>query len=189
MDLTKESFDLLLAWLDPDRDQAAKKYEEIRKTLIQIFTWRNLSEAEDLADETINRVARRSNELVPHYTGDPSLYFYGVAKNLILEQVRRQGLQASLEDQALTFPLPADQVALNVERECLTKCLDDLPHSTRELVLKYYTKERQRKIDYRKALADRLGINANALRVRMHRLRADLHSCVEKCVNAHGVSD
>jgi hypothetical protein len=81
--LTKESFDSLLAWLDPDREQSARKYESIRRTLIKIFTWRNVSDAEDLADETINRVAQRVNEVKPYYSGDPALYFYGVAKNLL----------------------------------------------------------------------------------------------------------
>ena len=33
-DLTEESFDLFLSWLDPDRDLAGKRYESIRRRLI-----------------------------------------------------------------------------------------------------------------------------------------------------------
>ena len=39
-DTTQEGFDRLLAWLDEDRDQAAKKYEVIRKRLVKTFTCR-----------------------------------------------------------------------------------------------------------------------------------------------------
>ena len=56
--LSQEAFDALLKWLDSDREQAAMKYEEIRKRLIKIFTGRDCVEAEDLADETINRVSK-----------------------------------------------------------------------------------------------------------------------------------
>jgi RNA polymerase sigma factor (sigma-70 family) len=188
--LTKESFDSLLAWLDPDREQSARKYESIRRTLIKIFTWRNVSDAEDLADETINRVAQRVNEVKPYYSGDPALYFYGVAKNLLKEQARSRRLQVGLEEENLRYMLaPNDRTAIDLEYECLSKCLDDLSKSNRELIVKYYAKEKQRKIDYRRALAQRLHVAPNVLRVRAHRIRAALESCVEKCIDAQGLSD
>ncbi|HEY7785163.1 MAG TPA: hypothetical protein VIB00_10575, partial [Pyrinomonadaceae bacterium] len=55
--LTQESFDALLHWLDPQRDRAGLRYEEIRRSLIKIFACRGCAEPEDLADETINRVS------------------------------------------------------------------------------------------------------------------------------------
>ena len=61
--LSQEAFDALLKWLDSDREQAAMKYEDIRKRLIKIFTGRDCVEAEDLADETINRVVSKLDEL------------------------------------------------------------------------------------------------------------------------------
>ena len=57
--LTKEAFDALLGWLDPNREVAGQKYEVIRRRLITIFSCRGCAEAEDLADETINRVASK----------------------------------------------------------------------------------------------------------------------------------
>jgi len=183
--LTQEELDGLLAWLDADRDEAARKYERIRQALIQIFVWRNFSNAEDLADETIDRVAKRVGEIAPHYTGDPALYFHGVAKMMMLEQARDEKLITPLEARLPYLAADEDAEEINVKFECLSKCLDELPLRSRELVVKYYRKERQRKIDDRKAMAARLGITANSLRVRVHRLRADLESCVEECINAH----
>ena len=78
-DLTQENFDQLLAWLDPNREQAGRRYEDIRRKLVKIFVSRGCIIAEELADETINRVAMKVHEIVDTYTGDPALYFYGVA--------------------------------------------------------------------------------------------------------------
>ena len=187
--LTQGELNGLLAWLDPDREKAARKYEEIRKILIQIFTWRNFSDAEDLADGTIDRVARKVGEIVPHYKGDPALYFHGVAKLMMLEEARNEKLTAPLEPRLPYLAVDEEGGEIDVKFECLGKCLDELPPRSRELVVNYYIKERQTKIDNRKAMAERLGMTANSLRVRVHRLRADLESCVEKCVAAHSTGE
>ena len=76
--LSKDLFDALLVWLDPDRELAACKYEEIRSRLIRIFKSRGSPVAEDLADETFDRVARKLDEIAGSFSGDPALYFYGV---------------------------------------------------------------------------------------------------------------
>jgi len=78
--LTQDAFDTLLDWLDADRERAGCKYESIRLRLIKIFTCRGCHEAEELADETINRVVARVVELASGYEGDPALYFYGVSQ-------------------------------------------------------------------------------------------------------------
>ena len=78
--LSQDTFDELLTWLNPNRDQAGKTYENIRQRLIKIFTYRGIAVAEDLADETINRVAKKVHEIRSTYIGDPALYFHGVAR-------------------------------------------------------------------------------------------------------------
>ena len=83
--LTQDAFDTLLSWLDSDRDRAGTKYETIRLRLIKSFTCRGCWEAEELADETINRVVSRVPELAGEYRGDPALYFYGVSQRIQLE--------------------------------------------------------------------------------------------------------
>ncbi|HEX8186510.1 MAG TPA: sigma-70 family RNA polymerase sigma factor [Blastocatellia bacterium] len=174
--LTQEAFDKFLAWLNPNREQAAKKYEEVRRKLIKIFACRGCLEAEDLADETINRVIRKVQQIIDSYVGDPALYFYGVARNVHLEHVRKS-------PPALPIP-PSDTPQQKEEQcECLERCLDKLSAENRRLVLEYYKDERRAKIDHRKELAERLGIAPNALRIRMHRVRASLQDCVATCMN------
>jgi hypothetical protein len=88
-ELTKQAFDRLLVWLDQDRDTAALKYEEIRIRLTKMFESRGCITPEDLADETIDRVARRIHEVADTYQGEPVLYFHGVARLVYLEYSRR----------------------------------------------------------------------------------------------------
>ena len=172
--LTQESFDALLDWLGPEREQAGQKYELIRKRLIKIFTSRGCYEPEDLADETINRVIKRLNEIEGDFSGDQARYFYGVANKVHLEYLRRKQVPAP--------PPPQDSARVEAEFKCLEQCLDTLSTENRELVLGYYQSERQAKIAQRKLQAEKLGIAPNALRIRAYRIRALLQDCVERCL-------
>jgi RNA polymerase sigma factor (sigma-70 family) len=175
--LTQDMFDKLLEWLDEDREEAGKKYEVIRRRLIKIFICRGAHEAEELADDTINRVTRKAPEIILTYTGDPVAYFHGVAHNVFREWLRRKAAM-------IAPPELLEEAGNDIEREyaCFEQCMHRLPDGNRTLVLEYYQAERQAKIDHRKELADRLGIALNALRIRAHRIRTKLAECVQSCL-------
>ena len=175
--LTQAAFDSLLAWLDPDRDRAAGKYEQIRQRLIKLFTCRGRPDAEELADETINRVTLKASEVAKSYVGDPGLYFYGVAHKVFQESVRKHTPRPPLPQ-----PTPEQSEEAEREYECLERCMQQLSPAARELALEYYRDDRRAKIDHRKELAARLGIAQNALRIRVHRIRATLQECVRGCL-------
>jgi len=174
-ELTPEAFEKLLLWLNPDREQAGRKYEDIRRKLIKILTCRGCTCPEELADETINRVTRKVPEVIDNYVGEPALYFYGVAHKMYLEHLRKH---------RYPLPPPAAERPEDTERdyECLERCMERLTSKSRDLVLEYYQEEKKAKIDRRKELADRLGIAVNALRIRAHRIRASLQECVFECI-------
>ena len=175
-EINQQQFDRLLGWLDPDREKAAAKYESIRKRLIKIFVSRGSSTAEELADITINRVARKLPEIQAGYVGEPAHYFCGVASYVFRESLRKDRLPSV----GPPTPDPADE---DDERDyaCLEKCMDKLPAHDRDLVAAYYQLEKHAKIDNRKRLAERLGMGMNALRIRACRIRAVLLECVERC--------
>ena len=179
--VTQAAFDSLLAWLDADRDQAGRKYEKIRQRLITIFTCRNRPDAEELADETINRVTLKASEVAEGYTGDPALYFYGVAQKVYLESLR-------MRPPAATPPQTTKSEDIEKEYECLERCMEQLSQANRELVLEYYQNDKRAKIDSRKRMAERLGIAQNALRIRAHRIRLTLQQCVRGCLEQETVS-
>jgi DNA-directed RNA polymerase specialized sigma24 family protein len=186
---SQEEFDALLAWLDPDRDCAGVKHEEIRSKLIKILERRQCYVAEELADETINRVSHRVKDVTPTYVGDPALYFYGVLKNVYKEWSKWwREKQTSLDNVPQPAPEPAEDVELI--HEYLDKCRQELEDpEDRELILKYYEKEKRARIDNRKQLADGLGVTLNNLRIRIHRINAILQKCIVDCLNDAGSAE
>jgi DNA-directed RNA polymerase specialized sigma24 family protein len=181
-DISREQFDQLLGWLHPDRAEAGVKYECIRKRLIKFFVCRGSNVPEELADKTINRVARKLPEIVATYVGDPAHYFCGVAGNIFREALRNDKPPVILPPR----PAPPDD---ETEREyaCLEKCMAKLNEEERDLVIAYYQRERQAKIDHRKKLAERLGKGLNALRIQACRIRARLQECVLTCLKEEAI--
>lgn len=177
--VTHENFRLLLSWLDPEPDVAAKEYERIRLRLIKFFSCRGCYEAESLADNTIDRVTLKAPKIVKEYVGRPDLYFYGVAKNIHKEWLR--AVERERHISSIDFTVTED--VIDQELDCLESCLDKLSAETRELVLEYYRNEKRAKIETRKNLASRLGISTGALQIRVSRIRAQLSVCVSECIS------
>lgn len=172
------AFDDLLAWLDPDRDVAARKYETIRAGLIRIFVAKGFNDAEDLADEAISRVTKKAPELRRTYVGDPARYFYGVARNLILERYRPKEIATDVSDTVASIKITNQ----SDEYVCLMRCLQFLAREKRVMILDYHVYEGHEKIETHKTMAEELGITKGALRLRAHHIRSDLEKCVEQCV-------
>ena len=180
--LSQNDFDSFLEWLDPDRESAGHKYEEVRRRLIKMFECRGCAVPEDLADETISRVIRIMGEISTNYAGDPTLYFYGVARKVHLEYARKSAVSLAagpdMDD--------ADDERSGAQREdCLNRCLQSLSAENRELILRYYGNEKGISIQTRKQLANELGIAPNTLRLREFRIRAALQNCVEECLKRY----
>jgi RNA polymerase sigma factor (sigma-70 family) len=184
-DIPPDGFDEILDWLDPDRERAAQIYEELRQRLIKIFGWNGCADPEGMADETFDRVAKKIHDARPTYKGNPRLFFYGFANNLVKEYRKKLGLSVSLDDD---FDRPApepeeeEDEAPDVEKECFHACLQKLSRENRDLILSYYAEEKQAKINHRKDLARQLGVTMTTLRVRMARIRTSIEECVARCV-------
>src|SRR5262245_43479522 len=99
--LSPRSFEKLLAFLAPDREAAGWRYEAIRRRLVTFFECRGCPRPEDLADEVIDRVARKVEEggaVIP----SPEAYFYGVARNVERESWRGLQRERSLDEASLS---------------------------------------------------------------------------------------
>ncbi|HEV2802780.1 MAG TPA: hypothetical protein VGW12_20075 [Pyrinomonadaceae bacterium] len=192
--LPEAAFDSLLSWLDPERNEAWGKYKAIHQRLIKAFSRRGYSNAEDMADETINRAAMKAREINPTFIGDPELYCFGIAKKLMWDLDRQQKLWVPLEELSdefvgkINLALSCQEEEFDQRHECLSHCMQRLEQDERDLLLAYYQKEKQARIAHRKELAQQEGITLNALRIRIHRLRAYLKECVRQCLE-ESVSD
>lgn len=183
--LTREGFEALLACLDPDPDKAGERYEIIRRKLIRLFEWRGCDGSEDLADETINRVARRMEEGLELKSAEPYGYFCGVAHLVFKEVLRRSSRELrALESGELPPPIyvpeqeeePADR-----RLDCLRHCLARVSGEQKDLLLRYHQGDNN--IGNRKELARELDIPLNALRIRVHRVRRKVEACVHDCLS------
>jgi DNA-directed RNA polymerase specialized sigma24 family protein len=173
--LEQEDFDRLLGWLDPDAERAGLIYEKIRWRLIAILASRGCGSPEELADETIDRVARRVADIQASYVGDKTIYFLGVMNNVHHEYLKRPKLvepHSPVEDTETK-----EQMHL-----CLEKCLDKLAPHSRATIERYYAENKQAKIDLRKKIAAELGVSLNTLRLRVLRIREKLQTCIEHCL-------
>lgn len=180
-----ESFDEILGWLNPDRDVAGSIYVQLRNDLAKIFTWNRCPDPEGLTDEVFDRVAKKVHDLRDTFVGDPKLFFYGVARNLIKEIPKKVKTQVSLEgtERASDPRGEAEQETVIMREDCLRSCLQKLSEDKRELILAYYAKEKQAKIDHRTEMAQRLGISVETLRVKAYRIRGALEQCIERCLD------
>ena len=175
--LTRPVLDRLLGWLDADAERAARKYEQTRRSLIKFFESRGCHTPEEQADRTIDRVARRISEGTVVHASEPAMYFYGVARHVLQEYYRRHsGSVAPL------LYVPDDAVTRHRRYECMGRCLDSLPSESRMLMIEYCTVETSRGNELRMAMARRIGITLNTLRIRVHRLREQLERCVQGCM-------
>ena len=180
-----ESFDEILAWLNPDRDVAGTIYVQLRQDLTKIFTWNRCPDPDGLTDEVFDRVAKKVHEIRKTYVGDPKLYFYGFARNLIKEIPKKIKTQISLQgtEPASDPRREAEQETANMREDCLRSCLQKLSKEKRELIVAYYARDKQAKIDHRTEMAQRLGISVETLRVKAFRIRVTLERCLERCID------
>jgi len=180
--LSQSAFRRLLDWLDEGVNSDGSRYLEIRRRLVLYFDRKNCLTPDELADETLNRVARRLEEEGTITTDAPAHYCYIVARFVLLEDLRRDP-QKPLDEHVVAFSNPTEEKQ-DAERrlECLERCMETLDSNERSLIANYYQGELRSKIDNRKELAQKLGLSMNALSIRACRIRAKLENCLSKCL-------
>jgi len=187
--LTPDAFRRLLQWLDDGVQSHGERYLEMRRRLVAYFDRRNRPDADDLADETLNRIARTLESGGVIAVTPPARYCYVVARFVLLEDLRRGRRHVPIDETRGAARLehrgPTEGDAGAAEREqhldCLDRCLAGLKPRDRALVVEYYRDARRQRIERRRALAARLGISMNALAIRASRIRATLEACMGGC--------
>lgn len=182
--LTTPAFRRLLEWLDHGVDSDGGTYLEMRRRLVAYFSRRQCPTAEDLADETLDRIVETLQRDGAINITPPAKYCYTVARFVLLEHFRRQHKQLRLDETSWSRVVtttsvrslePAESIELLEQRlECLERGLRALSPEQRLLVTEYYRGARRQRIAHRREMAKQLGITMNALSIRVGRLRAGL---------------
>jgi len=194
--LTAESWDALFDFLDPsrpkrrgrDRDAEAEgRFLEITRKLVYFFAGRGCRDSEDLAAETMLRVAGKCAALAGAGFSDPIAYVYGVARNVLHEWLREARTEltsrgSALKDPTLLSASDTEHRRNEEEHQCLETCMARLATGARRLILNYYGADKAAKITCHRELAEQFGKSLNALRIEVHRIRNTLRRCVLECM-------
>ena len=181
---TESAFRQFLLWLDEGVESDGAKYLEMRRRLVLYFDRKKCLLPDELADETLGRVAQKLQEQGEITNLSPAHYCYVVARFVFLEYLRRvEHSQANLDaiPGASSDPSVQDGSSASQEKllDRLDRCLERLTAEDRELILKYYEGDGRTKIEARRKLAERLGLSPNALTIRACRIRNKVESCVK----------
>ena len=182
---TADSLSNLLSWLDQGAESGGASYLEMRRRLVGYFNRRHCASPDDLADETLNRIARVLDERGTIAGTVPGQYCHTVAKFVFFEYLRSsQQRHISLDTAEHLTPAAsttdgADSSAMS-ERflDALDRCLAELERVDRELILDYYRGPQGTVIEHRRRLAVERGMTSNALMIRACRIRSRLEACV-----------
>jgi DNA-directed RNA polymerase specialized sigma24 family protein len=175
-EITAEEFASFLAWLSPDSERAGEEYERLRFRLCTFFAQRQCRVADELADETINRVMLK---VAGEQIENKIAYCYGVAKNVYRESLRKDRIHVDIDDVTITAKAPEEP---SFSDECLDKCLAKLSPDSRELVLDYFSEAKLAKIELHRRISESLQMTQTALRMRVMRIKQKLTICVRECM-------
>jgi len=184
MDLSPESFERLLKWLHPNREEAGQEYQKIRARLIGHFRAHGCPYPDNLADATMDRAAEKLTPAkIQEWVGNEKVKYFLRVAYYILREDRGKVFSESQMPDGFEVVSPENE-DLEPVLHCLEKCLRKLSASDSDLIKRYYRGDKSIKRETRIQLAQDLNIDLPNLRVRAHRIRTELRKCIEKCLQA-----
>jgi DNA-directed RNA polymerase specialized sigma24 family protein len=178
----KEMLKELLSLLHPDGDQAAVEYHNLHQRLARFFDWNNAQDPMALADEVLDRLAKRAAEPgMNEGVHNVSAFALGVARHLLQEEARRQLKMAEISRHWRAMESARTQEPESEALEdALQHCLAKMRPERRRLIEAYYSYTGSEKIKTHQQLAEAEGLSLNALRNRALRARQELETCIRK---------
>jgi hypothetical protein len=153
-------------------------YERLRTRLLAFFRCRFPVQADTLADQALDRLARRLSD----GTAVDSLdrYVLGIARLLVLEEENRQRKERLGAVEAMhDLELDRWEAQIDPAVPALRACLASLGQEGANFILEYYAADDgPSRIARRQCMAETSGVSLNALRNRALRLRLSLEKCV-----------
>ncbi|MBZ5524870.1 MAG: hypothetical protein LAP21_21775 [Acidobacteriia bacterium] len=188
-----EDFRRLLGRFDSDPVRAWQAYDSLRRKLVMFFEHHRNLDPDELADEAMDRIARKSDAVE---IANVAEFAFGVARNLRREALRRIAVTPRIPDLAEGIEdLPGhgpgsqnrseDSALERIDRQrklyCLVRCMKRLASADRRLLFLYFPVENDRLEERRQRQADALRMTLGALRTRVARLRERLEHCFQEC--------
>ncbi len=178
-DLTSDSFAKLLSALSADDAEAAEAYTKLHESLVNFFKLKGISEPDRAADETLDRVPERINADTKRE--DIRFIAFGVARFIFLEKLRQEKRKTRADENFYQKKGTVDNFDEKDDYTPLRECFNSLYQHEKELLVGYFPDLAGDELSaHRQKMADREGVDLNALRNRVARLRRRLEECVKK---------
>lgn len=197
-------FKVFLGQLDADESTASEKYLTLHLKITKALLWKNCpeSDAEGLADKTLELVAKKINDierkLEKGITSEKdreikrieniNAYAKEVMRLVFLEYLRKNPL-IDVAPEDLPEQSVEPQIAILEEPDlrlrCLRKCIAEKLTNERdkELIIGYYDNESGEKNKVvREKLREKLGLSKINFKVRACYLRQRLEKCINECI-------
>jgi DNA-directed RNA polymerase specialized sigma24 family protein len=171
--LSRDEFDTFLARLDSDRTKAGAQYENMRAALVRYFARYGHIDAQDWADQTMDRLVRKNFE---NQIDNLTAYMYAVARWVRVENHRKSRREVPLSATSsllTTVGDPHERIEQEQKRAILMRSTQQLSSNDAALLAAYFPSGDDAR-GSRRALALALGISAAALRLRLCRARRRL---------------
>ena len=172
--LTDESLACLLRALGQGEAHPLRRYTRLQERLTFFFMHHRASLPEDLADQSIDRLARALLE--GRSIVSLEAFALGVARMILREEqaraLREQRAWEQAERNRFTPQLTPEET--ECEEQVQQAGLEALPPAARDLLAAYHTGQGAQRIDERRQLAHRMGISMGALRKRVFDLQSAL---------------
>lgn len=171
-------FTALLHFLCPeDPDEANRKYLLLQQRLAGYFRLKGMSDPIYDAEDTMDRAGQKILEGVP--IPDISRFCMGIAKNIVMERLRKQRREESAFSHVIEHS-QNDQSLVDRITNLMKPCFEKLRAKDRDLLTSYCkVPPGQSRGEYRLKLAESLKLSISALRIRVTRLRRQLENCVK----------
>jgi hypothetical protein len=194
---TQQDFERLFAFLDGNQKRAATKYDQIRRRLIKLFTWRDCRPPREFADRTIQIVVRRLNDGTDHRVSEPYQYFYNAAMTVLGEASPAHASEASpapgataaasgddlMSDKSRRPPEDAERTSIARRlRPTIDASVDELVPKFRDLLIGYH--RRHLSPTWREELAGTQGVPVNIMRLRVSRLRSAVERAARRSLRS-----
>ena len=177
-------WDDFLSWLSPDREEAGRKYVELKKKLSKYFIWGGCHVPDELADDTLDRASKKLAEGKVDRSVDPIAFCCGIARNVLREYWRKPRPDTLDHDVPFVDPKPTWS---KQELACFDECWAQLSDHHRDLMARWHQCGKgQEKIEAHRKMAEQEG-KMNTLRTRIHRIRNFMRDCVAACLRREAI--
>lgn len=145
----------------------------VRLMLVRFFQRERRQDPEYLADLTISRFYERKHLI---RVENPVFFLFGIRRNVLRESIRwSRHAGVALYEMQDSSPQPPENLDRQERMRRLGGCLQQMPPENRWLLISYSEAGKQK----RSAMAEKLGVSLNVLRITICRLRKRLQECME----------